>query len=265
MITAAQKKALTAAGYTVKGNTVQNKSGGTVGGYNKNGNIFSGSSTVRDILKSKPEAAKPAAKKTATKAPTTRPKARPAPAAKDVRRAEDKAAKAVSGASRSTAGKVKGSKPVVDSTSPKQPTRTDNEVKPIRVVRSGDSAVSGASRSTKGKVAPKDKSSNTDKAAAALTAGAATAAAMGTAARKARRAARVEGKPTGSASNPSYGSQRLSKEGFQGKYETRVGKPGGRGATLKLGRANGRSAMDKARDPLQLMNKGGMVKGKKKC
>jgi hypothetical protein len=55
MITSDQKKQLTAAGYTIKGDTVLNKSGKTVGGYNKNGNIFSGSSTVRDILKSKPE------------------------------------------------------------------------------------------------------------------------------------------------------------------------------------------------------------------
>lgn len=50
-ITASQKKALEAAGYTVSGNSVKNKSGGNVGGYNENGQIWSGSSKVRDILK----------------------------------------------------------------------------------------------------------------------------------------------------------------------------------------------------------------------
>ena len=67
-ISASKKKQLEALGYTVKGNSVLNKDGGTVAGYNKNGNLFSGSKKVSEILKSEPKAKKP----------TTRPKARPA-------------------------------------------------------------------------------------------------------------------------------------------------------------------------------------------
>lgn len=64
-ITKSQKASLEAAGYSVKGNTVLNKSGQSVGGYNENGQIWSGSQKVTSILKSKdapaPKAA-PAAK-----------------------------------------------------------------------------------------------------------------------------------------------------------------------------------------------------------
>lgn len=80
MITASQKKQLTSAGYTIKGDTVLNRDGKTVGGYNKNGNIFSGSSTVRDILKGKKEEAKPAAKKAST---PTKKAPKEAPVSKD--------------------------------------------------------------------------------------------------------------------------------------------------------------------------------------
>lgn len=59
-ISAAQKKALEAAGYTVKGNGVYNKSGQVAG------EGWSGSSKVSDILKAKPKAeAAPTAKKAA--------------------------------------------------------------------------------------------------------------------------------------------------------------------------------------------------------
>ena len=72
-ITSEQKAALKAAGYTVKGNTVMNAKGQSVGGYNQNGNIWSGSGKVRDILKSKP--AEKAAPKPAQRAskPATKP------------------------------------------------------------------------------------------------------------------------------------------------------------------------------------------------
>lgn len=71
-ITASQKKQLEAAGYTVKGDTVLTKSGGSVGGYNKNGQLWSGSTKVRDILKTPDAAMK--APSTGTTKPTTNPK-----------------------------------------------------------------------------------------------------------------------------------------------------------------------------------------------
>ena len=77
-ITAEQKAALKAAGYTVSksGNTVLNAKGATVAGYNEKGNLFSGSSKISSILKSKPSAPAP---KPAAKAPA---KAAPKPTAK---------------------------------------------------------------------------------------------------------------------------------------------------------------------------------------
>lgn len=83
-ITSAQKKALQAAGYTVRGNNVTNKDGGSVGGYNKEGKIWSGSTKVRDILKSSPkEAPKAEPKETPKAKPTTKTKPKEAPTAKD--------------------------------------------------------------------------------------------------------------------------------------------------------------------------------------
>jgi hypothetical protein len=66
-ITKDQKAALEAVGYTVKGNTVKTKDGGSVGGYNENGKIWSGSNKVRDILKSQPEAPQKTTPKAAPK------------------------------------------------------------------------------------------------------------------------------------------------------------------------------------------------------
>lgn len=87
-ITSEQRKALEAAGYKISenGKTVLTSEGKSVGGYNENGNIWSGSSKVRDILKSKPapkSESKPAPKprseaKAADTKPATRPKANPA-------------------------------------------------------------------------------------------------------------------------------------------------------------------------------------------
>ena len=80
-----QRAALEAKGYTIgrSGNTVQNSKGETVGGFNENGQVFSGNSSVRDILKSKPTpaapkpAAKPAARRPAAPAPAPAPKPQP--------------------------------------------------------------------------------------------------------------------------------------------------------------------------------------------
>lgn len=68
-ISAEQKSALEAAGYTVKGTAVYDKKGGTVGGFNENGQVSSGSSKVTAILKSKPA---PVAPKPTASAPTKR-------------------------------------------------------------------------------------------------------------------------------------------------------------------------------------------------
>ena len=61
-ISKSQKAALEAAGYVVKGDSVQNKSGGSVGGYNANGKIWSGSDKVKNILKAPEPTAAPATK-----------------------------------------------------------------------------------------------------------------------------------------------------------------------------------------------------------
>jgi len=84
-ISAEQKSALEAAGYKVNksGTSVQNKDGGTVGGFNENGQVSSGSSKVTAILKSKPT---PASK---TSTPTVKPSAkREAPVAKGMSTAD---------------------------------------------------------------------------------------------------------------------------------------------------------------------------------
>lgn len=69
-ISAEQKSALEAAGYKVNrsGTSVQNKDGGTVGGFNENGQISSGSSKVTSILKSSPKPVVSAVKAASTKA-----------------------------------------------------------------------------------------------------------------------------------------------------------------------------------------------------
>lgn len=92
-----QRKALEALGYKIgkSGNTVMTADGRTVGGFNENGGIFSGSSKVRDILKSKPAPAAPAPKPAAkprmstsggsSSAPSTSPRPKPRPAAPPAR------------------------------------------------------------------------------------------------------------------------------------------------------------------------------------
>lgn len=80
-ITKEQKAALQAAGYTVKGNNVLNAKGASVGGYNENGNIWSGSSKVRDILKSKPAPQATSARQTPK--PASKPRTAAKPVTKD--------------------------------------------------------------------------------------------------------------------------------------------------------------------------------------
>jgi hypothetical protein len=76
-ISAEQRKALEAAGYTVSGKTVKTKDGKSIGGYNENGKIWSGSNKVKDILKG---GAKPSPKKEDNK-PASKPARRTAKAA----------------------------------------------------------------------------------------------------------------------------------------------------------------------------------------
>ena len=78
-ISASQRKALEAAGYTIgkSGSTVQSKNGGTVGGYNENGKMFSGSKKVRDILAGTTEAPKAAPKAASKAASKAAPKSKP--------------------------------------------------------------------------------------------------------------------------------------------------------------------------------------------
>jgi len=71
-ITKEQKSALEAKGYTVKGDTVLS-SKGTVGGYNANGKLFSGSGVVAGILKKAPE--KPSMTPLATSTPKSKVRA----------------------------------------------------------------------------------------------------------------------------------------------------------------------------------------------
>lgn len=75
-ISAEQRSALEAAGYKVNrsGTSVQDKDGGTVGGFNENGQISSGSSKVTAILKSSPKPAMPATAKPASKIASAPPK-----------------------------------------------------------------------------------------------------------------------------------------------------------------------------------------------
>jgi len=63
-ITPEQKKAILAAGYTVgkSGTTILDKEGASVGGYNENGQIWSGSTKVRNLLKPVANTTKPATK-----------------------------------------------------------------------------------------------------------------------------------------------------------------------------------------------------------
>jgi len=270
MITSAQKKALTEAGYSIKGDTVLNKSGKTVGGYNKNGNIFSGSSTVRDILKSKPEEKKVAAPKKA------------AAAKRDVTKPKQRQMGRGDGASEVSRrySDTNSGKPYVDSTNPKQPASPGAQPS-IKIV--DKKSEKGNNKGPKEPIRREE-----DKAARAKSA---KEGASNTAGRKARRDAKRKdaganeagmfipgvaavvgagsrAKPRGSAYNPNYSGKPGGPTGFQGKYQTGVAKSGGRAAPLNLrgsssGRLTGGAGKVVARnkfDEIMNMNKGGLVK-----
>lgn len=125
-VTAQQRKALEAVGYTVgkSGNTVQ-KDGKTVGGYNANGQMFSGSGKIRDILKAKPEAAPKAASRPTAPAERASRASQPAPrrpVAKKGGRGDGNYERVVRGANAAINRATADKPPSVMSTSPKQPT-----------------------------------------------------------------------------------------------------------------------------------------------
>lgn len=107
-----------------------------------------------------------------------------------------------------------------------------------------------------------EKESNAGKKAAVAGVGAVAAAAAARAAMGGKKpAARpvAQGRPY----NPSYTGKAAAPEGFMGRLKTGVARATGKGAGMRKigpGGAGGRSAIDKARDPLMLMAKGGMVK-----
>ena len=254
MITSAQKKALTEAGYSVKGNTVLNKSGKTVGGYNKNGNIFAGSSTVRDILKSKPEEKKaPAPKKPAAKKePPVTEDGMEGYREGDVTTEKLKKPRRKTGRAADTINNRGQGKTPRNKT-----TRTPNTIN-----NSAGTSVSDSSTGTRDRKQRRDDKRKKDSEDNAGTFLPLVAAAV----------RRVEGKragPRGGPYNPNYSGKPGGPTGYQGKYETGVARTGGgRAAPLNLrgsssGRLTGGAGKVVARnkfDEIMNMNKGGMVK-----
>jgi hypothetical protein len=241
-INATQRAALEAAGYVISksGNVVLNSKGETLGGYNENGNIFSGSNKVRSILKDNEEPKKPAAAKPAPKRTPSRP-------------AEKPAAKPNKGGGRGD-GKAEVNR-----------RRADNYTSSGR----GNGKTETARRRTDAAASNRTLTTAEKAALGAAGVGAAAAAAAGS---------RTRPKPRPAASarpyNPSYGRGGSGmKEGFRGRMETGVSR-GGRGPTIDLTRGIGGGAgevslddFSRARDPLMLnFAKGGYVtKGKKSC
>ena len=209
-ITKEQKAALQAAGYTVKGNTVMSKSGGSVGGYNENGKIWSGSGKVRDILKSSPAPttkAAPQTKKAAASRPQTK---KEAPVAKD-------AMKGYRAGDVTTSKIGKGG-------------RGDGAAEKIR--RMADRAIDKADKKAKPSSPAKPRTAGSAESGAGVPI-------LAAAARKAAKASRAKGSP----SNPSYTGKTVMKEGFQGKYETGVsrgrGRAGGESSSRLINRLGG--------------------------
>lgn len=246
-INSAQRAALEAAGYTISksGNTVLTSEGKSIGGYNENGQIFSGSSKVRDILKNTKEApakaaeapAKAAPAKRSAEAPTTskRPKAKPEP--------------------------MKSGRPGTGVTSgPKYSGR-------------GNGSAEMSQRSSDNARKAQEKSSDIAKKVAAAAAAAGGVTALMKAVKETPR------KPaTPTIKNPNYGKGSRMAEGFQGRYATEVGRPGNFNSKKGLagnpdpagylrGGGGGRMATmpgSEKDDKLPMFSKGGMVKKGKK-
>lgn len=208
-ITAAQRSALEAAGYSVSksGRTVQAKNGGTVGGYNENGNVFSGNKAVASILKDKSLMGEPkAAPKEAPKA-----KAKSAPKASEKSVAKD----AMSGYRK---GDVTTSS--LDSTSKG---RGDGAAEVKR--RAKDSMVSGRGDGAAETKRRKDDSKPKDRGGLNVALPAAAVA-----------AAKGKGASAGKPFNPNYKSGKAGMaEGFQGKYGGEVAQQGKSRVSSRIG------------------------------
>jgi len=248
-ISSAQRSALEAAGYTISksGNTVLTSDGKSIGGYNENGQIFSGSSKVRDILKNTKEAPAKAAEVPAKTVP-----AKTAPAKRSA------AAPATSKRPKAKPEPTKSGRPGTGATSgPKYSGR-------------GSGAAEMSQRSSDSARKAQEKSSDiAKKVAAAAAAGGGVAALM----KAVKEAPRVRRTATPTITNPKYGSKPKMAEGFQGRYETGVGRPGmdsrkglaGNAAPFeRVAGGGGRASMENKDDKLPMFNKGGMVKKGKK-
>jgi len=147
-ISAEQKSALEAAGYKVKGTAVLDKDGKTLGGFNQNGQISSGSSKVTGILKSKPAPAAP--KPTVSK--SAPPSKREAPVAKGMSTA-DLTKRASAAIDRATAVKKQPARPITPTpTSVKMPARPISKTPPrlSSVTEAQWDSMSRAERAKKG-------------------------------------------------------------------------------------------------------------------
>ena len=138
----------------------------------------------------------------------------------------------------------------------------------------GASEASRRSKDAKAESARKAREDMSDKAKKVAVGGAALGAAVALARaglKSGEKAPRKVATPT--ITNPKYGSNSKMAEGFQGKYETGVGRPGmdarrglaGNAAPFeRVAGGGGRASMENKDDKLPMFNKGGMVKKGKK-
>lgn len=138
----------------------------------------------------------------------------------------------------------------------------------------GASEASRRGKDAKAESARKAREDTSDKAKKVAVGGAALGAAVALARaglKGGEKAPRKMATPT--VTNPKYGSKPKMAEGFQGKYETGVGRPGmdarkglaGNAAPFeRVAGGGGRASMENKDDKLPMFNKGGMVKKGKK-
>jgi len=138
----------------------------------------------------------------------------------------------------------------------------------------GASEASRRGKDTKAEAARKAREDMSDKAKKVAVGGAALGAAVAMARaglKSGEKAPRRVATPT--VTNPKYGSKPKMAEGFQGRYETGVGRPGmdarkglaGNAAPFERVAGGGaRASMENKDDKLPMFNKGGMVKKGKK-
>ena len=154
--------------------------------------------------------------------------------------------------------------PAKPAKAPAKPAKSNNTVRP-----EGKPASLPAARRTTNSVRPEGKAAGmpAKKDTGLGTVVGASAAAAGTAAATRALAGRGGRAPRAvTPRNPSYTGRATMPEGFRGRFETGLARAAGRGAGMRRmgpGGAGMKAAIDKARDPLMLMAKGGMVKKKK--